>query len=131
MAETKKRAPCRTTSGKTQGKDQTRERRQTRQKQTQQGKQQRQTQTGKSKKTNGQINYYPELGKVSYRGDARSEFLPSGKFLVKTKLDLKGQGIKEDKGFTTKKGEKAYEMTKRAYEKFTQNHRVIHEIYFD
>lgn len=59
--KSKKRAPCRTTSGKTQGKkDQTGERRQTRQKQTRQqqqrqtrqqqtrqGKQQRQTQTGK------------------------------------------------------------------------------------
>lgn len=54
--KSKKRAPCRTTKGKTQGKDQTtRERRQNRQKtqqgkqqrQTQQGKQQRQTQTGK------------------------------------------------------------------------------------
>lgn len=46
--KSKKRAPCRTTSGKTQGKDQPRERRQNRQK-TQQGKQQRQTRQQQTK----------------------------------------------------------------------------------
>ena len=61
--KSKKRAPCRTMSGKTQGKDQTtRERRQNRQKQTQQGKQQRQT---RQQQTRQQQQRQTQTGKRS------------------------------------------------------------------
>lgn len=61
-SKSKKRAPCRTTSGKTQGKDQTGERRQTRQQQTQQGKQQRQT---RQQQTRQQQQRQTQTGKRS------------------------------------------------------------------
>lgn len=83
----------------------------------------------KRRRKPGEICYYVENGKRPRGVEATSEFVCS-KYLVQTKLELKGQGIKCN-GRKNDKGENVYLMTPRAYQKFTQDHSVANGIYFD
>lgn len=73
--------------------------------------------------------YYPEMNEQKPADSVAEYEYIYGKYYVNTALELSGRGIKKvdlDLIGNKTNGESTYEMTRKAFEAFKENHNVVH-----